>query len=551
MVPNDPMPSPSLLQPLPSLPQSPSPPPALPPLVSPPVPPTSPTTPSSPASLGNAVTLPATADPTPGSPNSRSDPLQALHALPTPHEGPLDVTYIYPQVSLEVVSSTPAASQRPLAIVPDAAPSPPTAESTSGGPDSRSGPLPAPHALLTPHEGLLDVTYIHPQGSLEVMSSTPAASPHPLVVAPDAAPSPPTAESTSGGPDSRSDPLPAPHALLAPHEGLLDVTYIYPQVSLEVMSSTPAASQHPLVVAPDAALSPPTAESTSGGPDTRSDPLPAPHALLAPHEGLLDVTYIYPQVSLEVMSSTPAASQHPLVVAPNAALSPPTAESTSGGPDTRSDPLPAPHALLAPHEGLLDVTYIYPRVSLEVMSSTPAASQRPLAVAPDAAPLPATADPTSGGPDSRSGPLPAPHALFTPHEGLLDVTYIHPQVPLEVMPVTPATSPHPLVVAPGAAPSPPIAEPTSGGPGSRSDPLPPLHALLTSDEDLLGVTYVQPQPPLETRSSMPSAPPQPPVTSPDVVPPPAVRRARPLVVQMDVPTPRRLCMRFSLQIKIR
>ena len=373
MVPNDPMPSSSLLQPLPSLPQSPSPPPTLPPLVSPPVPPPSPATPSSPASLGSAVTLPATAEPTPGGPNSRSDPLPALHALLTPHEGPLDVTYIHPQVPLEVMSSTPAASQHPLVVAPDAAPSPPTAEPTSGGPDSRSDPLPALHALLTPHEGSLDVTYIHPQVPLEVMSSTPAASQHPLVVAPDAAPSPPTAEPTSGGPDSRSDPLPALHALLTPHEGSLDVTYIHPQVPLEVMSSTPAAPPHPLVVAPDAAPSPPTAEPTSGGPDSRSDPLPTLHALLTPDEDSLDVTYIQPQLPLETMSSTPAAPPHPPVASPDAVPSPATAEPTPGGPDGRSDPLPPLHALLTPDEDLLGVTYIQPQLPLETMSSTPTA----------------------------------------------------------------------------------------------------------------------------------------------------------------------------------
>ena len=185
------------------------------------------------------------------------------------------------------------------------------------------------------------------------------------------------------------------------------------------------------------------------------------------------------------------------------------------------------------------------------MSSTPAASQHPLVVAPDAAPSPPTAEPTSGGPDSRSDPLPAPHALLTPHEDLLDVTYIHPQVPLEVMSSTPAASPHPLVVAPDAAPSPPTAEPTSGGPDSRSDPLPPLHALLTPHEDSLDVTYIHPQVPLEVMSSTPAASPQPAGRRTRMplrrLPPPS----RPLVArEMDVPTPCRPCMRFSLLMKI-
>ena len=271
------------------------------------------------------------AGPLPGGLGARSDPLPLSQPPQSQLSSPSSPTPSSPLAS--PVTAPPHAAQLPPAA-PSGAVLPPAARSVSvtSGPNAHlehSGPPPPPHEPLTQSDSLLDVTYIHPQPTLEMEPLTPA------VPTPEVTMAGVVAGPFPGGLVACSDPLP----LSQP-----------PTSQLSSPSSPPPSSPlaSPVTAPPHAAQLPPAALSgavlpsaapsisDASGPNAhleQSGPPSPPHEPLTRADSLLDVTYIHPQPTLEMEPLTPA------VPSPEAARDGVVTGPFPDGPTARTDPL--------------------------------------------------------------------------------------------------------------------------------------------------------------------------------------------------------------------
>ena len=230
------------------------------------------------------------------------------------------------------------------------------------------------------------------------------------------------------------------------------------------------AAQLPLAALSGAVL-PPAASDTSatGGPNAHlehSDPLSPPHEPLTRSDNLLDVTYIYPQptVETELLVPTVPSLEVTGVGVVTGPLSGDLAAPSDSLQSSRSpQPLSPPPSSPSP-----------PSPLASSVTPAPSATQLPSAALPDAVVPPAVASPPITG--DPNGHLDRPGSPSPPHEPLsradssLDVTYIHPQAALEMEPLTSTTPSSRDVMTEAALPL------TAGSrvqedPAARSDPL--------------------------------------------------------------------------------